>query len=275
MVKTVMDEPVVSIIIPTKNSAKTLATCLDSIVNQYYKNIEIIIIDNHSTDNTMEIARRYTNAIHTYGPERSFQINYGVQMASGKYIYRVDSDFVLERNVVSEAVNMAESNGYGAIIIHNTSDPTVSFWAKVRKFERDMYDSGLDELKIAVRFVRKDVFMSVGGFDTRMISGEDYDLHNRIIEKYNVGRINAKETHLGEYKSLREVARINYFYGKNTGLFLRIHKTRGFRQVSPFRKVYLRNYKQFLRHPILSAGFIVYLTVKYFSAVLGLLVGKT
>jgi glycosyltransferase involved in cell wall biosynthesis len=275
MVKTVMDEPVVSIIIPTKNSAKTLATCLDSIVNQYYKNIEIIIIDNHSTDNTMEIARRYTNAIHTYGPERSFQINYGVQMASGKYIYRVDSDFVLERNVVSEAVNMAESNGYGAIIIHNTSDPTVSFWAKVRKFERDMYDSGLDELKIAVRFVKKDVFMSVGGFDTRMISGEDYDLHNRIIEKYNVGRINAKETHLGEYKSLREVARINYFYGKNTGLFLRIHKTRGFRQVSPFRKVYLRNYKQFLRHPILSAGFIVYLTVKYFSAVLGLLVGKT
>jgi glycosyltransferase involved in cell wall biosynthesis len=196
-------------------------------------------------------------------------------MASGKYIYRVDSDFVLERNVVSEAVNMAESNGYGAIIIHNTSDPTVSFWAKVRKFERDMYDSGLDELKIAVRFVKKDVFMSVGGFDTRMISGEDYDLHNRIIEKYNVGRINAKETHLGEYKSLREVARINYFYGKNTGLFLRIHKTRGFRQVSPFRKVYLRNYKQFLRHPILSAGFIVYLTVKYFSAVLGLLVGKT
>jgi glycosyltransferase involved in cell wall biosynthesis len=275
MVKTVLDEPVVSIIIPTKNSAKTLATCLDSIVNQYYKKIEIIIIDNHSTDNTIEIARRYTNAIHTYGPERSFQINYGVQIASGKYIYRVDSDFVLERNVVSEAVNMAEANGYGAIIIHNTSDPTVSFWAKVRKFERDMYDSGLDELKIAVRFVRKDVFMSVGGFDTRMISGEDYDLHNRIIEKYNIGRINAKETHLGEYKSLREVARINYFYGKNTGLFLRIHKTRGFRQVSPFRKVYLRNYKQFLRHPILSAGFIVYLTVKYFSAVLGLLVGKT
>ena len=275
MAKTVLDKPIVSIIIPTRNSAKTLATCLDSIVIQSYTDIEIIIIDNHSTDNTLEIARKYTNAVYTFGPERSFQINFGAQIASGKYIYRVDSDFVLERNVIDEAVSMAESNSYGAIIIHNTSDPTVSFWAKVRKFERDMYDSGLDELKIAVRFVRKDVFVSVGGFDTRMISGEDYDLHNRIIEKHSIGRINAKEVHLGEYKSLREVARINYFYGKNTGLFLRIHKSRGFRQVSPFRRVYLRNYKVFLRHPKLSAGFIIYQTVKYSSAVIGLLVGRT
>ena len=274
MVNKALDKPMVSIIIPTKNSARTLARCLDSINNQYYENIEIIIVDNYSTDGTLEIAQKYTKAVYLFGPERSFQINYGVKIASGKYIYRVDSDFVLERDVVGEAVSTAESNSYGAIIIHNTSDPTVSFWSKVRKFERDMYDSGLDELKIAVRFIRKDVFMAVGGFNTRMISGEDYDLHNRIIKEYNIGRINAKEMHLGEYKSLREVARINYFYGKNTGLFLRIHGSRGFRQVNPFRKVYLRNYRQFLRHPILSVGFFVYQSVKYSSAAAGLLVGK-
>jgi glycosyltransferase involved in cell wall biosynthesis len=273
-VNTASENPKVSIIIPTKNSSKTLRACLDSIVNQYYKNIEIIVIDNHSTDSTIEIARKYTSAVYTFGPERTFQINYGAQMASGKYIYRVDSDFVLEPNVISASVNESEANGYGAIIIHNTSDPTVSFWAKVRKFERDMYDSGSDELKIAVRFVRKDAFLSVGGFDTRMISGEDYDLHNRIIKKYDIGRINAKEVHLGEYKSLGEVARVNYFYGKNTGLFLRIHKSRGFRQVSPFRKVYLRNYKKFLRHPVMGAGFVVYQIVKYSSAAIGLLVGR-
>jgi glycosyltransferase involved in cell wall biosynthesis len=274
VVNTALENPKVSIIIPTKNSSKTLRACLDSIVNQYYKNIEIIVIDNHSTDSTIEIARKYTSAVYTFGPERTFQINYGAQMASGKYIYRVDSDFVLEPNVISASVNESEANGYGAIIIHNTSDPTVSFWAKVRKFERDMYDSGSDELKIAVRFVRKDAFLSVGGFDTRMISGEDYDLHNRIIKKYDIGRINAKEVHLGEYKSLGEVARVNYFYGKNTGLFLRIHKSRGFRQVSPFRKVYLRNYKKFLRHPVMGAGFVVYQIVKYSSAAIGLLVGR-
>jgi glycosyltransferase involved in cell wall biosynthesis len=273
-VNTAFNNPVVSIIIPTKNSSKTLAACLDSVVNQYYKNIEIIVVDNHSTDSTIEIARKYTSDVYTFGPERSFQINYGAQMASGKYIYRVDSDFVLEPDVIGAAVYEAEINDYGAVIIHNTSDPTVSFWAKVRKFERDMYDLGSDELKIAVRFVRKDAFLSVGGFDTRMISGEDYDLHNRIIKRYDIGRINAKEVHLGEYKSLGEVARVNYFYGKNTGFFLRIHKSRGLRQVNPFRKVYLRNYKEFLSHPVLGAGFVVYQIVKYSSATVGLLVGR-
>ena len=124
-----------------KKFCKDTCRCLDSIVNQQYKNIEIIIVDNYSTDNTLEIARKYTNAVYTFGPERGFQINYGVKMASGKYIYRVDSDFVLEPTSLAKQL-VAESNNYGAIIIHNTSDPTVSFWAKVRKFERDMYDSG-------------------------------------------------------------------------------------------------------------------------------------
>jgi glycosyltransferase involved in cell wall biosynthesis len=274
MVITELNNPLVSTIIPTKNSSKTLTKCLDSIKNQYYKKLEIIIVDNYSTDNTLQIAKQYTDAIYTFGPERSSQINYGVNVASGKYVYRVDSDFVLERNVVSEAVSMAESGDYAAVIIHNSSDPTVSFWARVRKFERDMYDLGFDDLKIAVRFIRRDVFLSVGGFDTRMISGEDYDLHNRIVEKYKIGRINSKEIHLGEYRSLKDVARINYFYGKNTLLFLKKHKSKGLRQVSPFRGVYLRHYKDFIRNPILSAGFIVYLIVKYGSATAGLFASK-
>jgi glycosyltransferase involved in cell wall biosynthesis len=271
---TELNNPLVSTIIPTKNSSKTLAKCLDSIKNQYYKKLEIIIVDNNSTDNTLQIAKQYTDAIYTFGPERSSQINYGVNLASGKYVYRVDSDFVLERNVVSEAVSMAESGNYAAIIIHNSSDPTVSFWARVRKFERDMYDLGFDDLKIAVRFIRRDVFLSIGGFDTRMISGEDYDLHNRIVEKYKIGRINSKEIHLGEYRSLKDVARINYFYGKNTLLFLKKHKSKGLRQVSPFRGVYLRHYKDFIRNPILAAGFVVYLIVKYGSATAGLFASK-
>jgi glycosyltransferase involved in cell wall biosynthesis len=274
MVKQELENPLVSTIVPTRNSSKTLAQCLDSIRNQYYKNLEIIIVDNHSTDNTLQIARQYTDAIYTFGPERSSQINYGVGMASGKYVYRVDSDFVLERSVVSEAVDIAESSNYAAIVIHNSSDPAVSFWARVRKFERDMYDAGFDDYKVAVRFIRRDVFLSVGGFDTRMISGEDYDLHNRIVEKYKIGRIKSREIHLGEYKSLKDIARINYFYGKNTLLFLKKHKSKGLRQVSPFRGVYLRHYKEFLRHPILSAGFFVYLIVKYGSATVGLLACK-
>jgi glycosyltransferase involved in cell wall biosynthesis len=267
-----LQDPLVTVIVPTKNSSKTLAKCLESIKNQDYKNTEIIVVDNHSIDNTLEIAKRYTNAVYTFSPERSSQINYGVQKSSGKYIYRVDSDFVLEPQIISEATSTAESNNYAAILIHNSSDPTVSFWAKVRKFERDMYDS--DDLNVAVRFIRKDAFLSVGGFDKRLVYGEDYDLHNRIVEKYKIGRIRGKELHLGEYKSIKEIAKVNYYYGNTAYLFLKKNRSRGIKQVNPIRKVYLKHYKKFLRHPYLATGFIVYQIVRYSSGFIGLLVNK-
>jgi glycosyltransferase involved in cell wall biosynthesis len=258
--------PLVSVIIPTKNSSGTLSLCLNSLINQTYKNIEIIVVDNHSSDRTKTIATEYTNKVFTIGPERSTQINFGAKIASGKYIYRVDSDFVLDLDVIEEAVNVAESNNYGAIIIHNTSDEKVSFWSKLRKMERDLYT--LDESKVAARFIRKDVFTSVGGFDPILAFGEDYDLHNRIIENYNVGRISAKEVHIGEYKSLREVAQKHYYYGKTMVFFLNKNKMKGLRQLTPFRKFYM----EFSRHPVLGAGFVIYQIVRYFSSFGGILV---
>jgi GT2 family glycosyltransferase len=135
-----------------------------------------------------------------------------------------------------------------------------------------MYDS--DNLNIAVRFIRKDAFLSVGGFDVRLVYGEDYDLHNRIIEKYEIGKINAKEVHLGEYKSIKEIAKVNYYYGKSAPLFLKKNRSRGLKQISPIRKVYLRHYKDFLRRPYLATGFIVYQFIRYSSAFIGLLTSK-
>lgn len=267
-----LHNPLVTVIIPTKNSSKTLFPCLESVKNQDYKNIEIIVVDNFSTDNTLEIAKEYTNKVYTFSPERSSQINYGVQNSAGKYIYRVDSDFLLEPQIITEAVSAAELNDYAAILIHNTSDPSVSFWAKVRKFERDMYDS--DDLNVAVRFIRKDAFLSVGGFDSRLVWGEDYDLHNRIIEKYKIGRIRAKELHLGEYKSISQIARVNYYYGKTAALFLEKNRSKGLRQINPIRRTYIKHYKKFFSHPHLAVGFIVYQVVRYSSGIFGMLSGK-
>jgi glycosyltransferase involved in cell wall biosynthesis len=259
----------VSIIIPTKNSSGTLQNCLTSIKNQTYKNIEIIVVDNFSEDSTQQIARSFTNSIFTIDPERSTQVNYGVEKASGKYIYRVDSDFVLDNDVVWEAVNLAESKNFGAILIHNTSDPSVSYWAKIRKFERDMYDT--DETNVAVRFIRRDIFISLGGLDSGLSFGEDYDLHNRIIAKYPIGKINAKEMHLGEYRTLLEVAKRNYYYGKFVRRFLKRNKARGLKQLNPFRGTYFSHVDKFVKNPYLTVGFIIYQIVRYSSGTLGFL----
>lgn len=266
-------EPLVSIVIPTRNSADFLERCLRSIKNQTYSNIEIIVVDNYSSDRTREIARRYADLVLLKGPERTAQVNFGVKHARGKYVYRVDSDFVLEPTVVEEAVKKCELEGYDAVCIHNTSDPTVSFWAKVRKLERDTYFA--DGLNVATRFMKKDVFEAVGGLDEKMVAAEDYDLHNRILKRgYKVGWIKAKEIHLGEPKTLRQVAIKHFYYGRTIGEFMKKNGEKGIQQLSPVRPAFLRHKKEFIRNPFLTLGFVVYQIVRYSSAVLGLLASE-
>src|SRR3990172_7363179 len=83
----------VSIVVPTKNSSRTLSECLRSIREQTYPSIEIIVVDDYSSDNTRQIALMFSATIVLCGGERSRQVNQGVKIAQGEFVYRVDSDF--------------------------------------------------------------------------------------------------------------------------------------------------------------------------------------
>ncbi|MDZ4341976.1 MAG: glycosyltransferase family 2 protein, partial [Candidatus Binatia bacterium] len=106
--------PLVSVIVPTRNSAATLERCLQSIGQQTYKEIEIIVVDNNSSDKTTEIAKRFTSKVFIHGPERSAQVNYGVKQSSGEYVYKVDSDFILDKDVVTQCVQKI-NKGYDVV----------------------------------------------------------------------------------------------------------------------------------------------------------------
>lgn len=101
--------PLVSIIIPTRNSARTLETCLLSIQNQSYPNIEIIVVDNFSTDGTYEIANKYAQKSYQKGPERTEQKNHGIEQASGEYVCFIDSDMELTSQVIQSCVHLFEN----------------------------------------------------------------------------------------------------------------------------------------------------------------------
>jgi glycosyltransferase involved in cell wall biosynthesis len=263
------DKSVVSVVVPTFNSDRFLERCLRSVTTQTYENIETIIVDRNSNDRTVLIAKDFGVRVYIIDTnERCAQMNYGVEKAIGKFVYIVGSDFVLEPTVIEEAVKKCEVDGFDAVRIHNTSDPTIGFWAKVRRLERDCYVD--DELNVAARFFRKEVFEKVGGYDEELVAAEDYDLHNRLLKHgFKIGSITSKEIHIGEPRSLFEIARKHYYYGKTVKNFLDVNPEKGIKQISPLRPAFIRNRKDFARRPLLTCGFILYQTVRYMAAGLG------
>lgn len=101
----------VSIIIPVYNKAPYLDSCISSVINQTYKNLEIIIIDDGSTDNSLEICEKYRKKderIQLISQENqgvSVARNKGIQKASGEWIYFLDADDYLELDAFEILVN--------------------------------------------------------------------------------------------------------------------------------------------------------------------------
>jgi len=231
--------PLVSVIVPTLNSERYLESCLTTIRKQTYPHIEIIVVDNHSKDRTMSIASKYADLCLSGGKERSAQVNLGVKKAHGEFIYRVDSDFVVEPKVVEEAVSKCTIEGFDAVCVPNTSDASVGYWAAVRKLERDCYAGDL--LNVAARFIRKDAFETIGGFDENLVAGEDYDLHNRLLKYgFRIGEARFKELHIGEPTQLSEIALKYNAYGKTIMRFIHTNREKAIMQVSPLRSEEIR-----------------------------------
>lgn len=102
-----VSNPLVSIIIPTYNRSKYVGRAIASAQNQLYKNIEIIVIDDGSTDNTAEIIQQFEN-VHYYYKNNGRQAsarNAGLKIAKGDFICTLDSDDYWHPNFLSESIS--------------------------------------------------------------------------------------------------------------------------------------------------------------------------
>ena len=252
------DPPLVSVIVPTRNSATFLEACLRSIRGQSYPNVEIIVVDNHSTDATRQIAAQYADTVVVSGPERSAQVNEGARRARGSFVYKVDSDFVLEGAVIEQCLEKA-ATGFDAVVVHNSPDTRPGWLGRIRRFEVDMYK--YDLAQSSARFVRKDVFDRLGGFDETITAGEDYDFQNRLNDAgYRTGFVDAEALHLGEPIKLLPHLRKYHRYGREFATFTERNPATQLRFLRP---VYVRNWRMFLAHPLRGLGFATYNVLKY------------
>jgi len=175
-----VNRPLVSVVISTKNEEKNIENCLKSIVFQTYpkENIEIIVVDNSSTDKTKEISQKYTDKVFNKGPERSSQRNYGMlEKSSGKYLMFLDADMILSPDVIEGCIKKMESDESLVGIYISEVVLGKSYFSKVRRFERSFYDGTVVD---GSRFIKKSVFEKIGGFDEYLYAAEDWDLDKRL-----------------------------------------------------------------------------------------------
>ncbi len=266
-------KPLVSIIVPTKNSAEYLGQCLKSILKQTYKPIELIIVDNNSTDKTTAIAKKFTKHVHKQGPERSSQRNFGVKKSKGTYIVIIDSDMVLAKNVISECVERIEQSKDVVQLIIPEKSVGEGFWAQVKAYERSFYVG--DESIEAPRFFLKSVFIKVGGYDERIRGGgEEYDLPDRITQAgFKTGRISSFITHLEGRLTLWETTKTKYYYGKTAFYYLQNHPHTAKKKFTLIRPVFLRKWTKLVSHPIYATSMFIMKTCELGAGAFGLLKG--
>ena len=118
------DEPLVSIIVPVYNAAPDLATCIESARRQRYQNIEILLVNDGSSDTSLDICRMYAQRdprFHVIDKENSgvsATRNLAIERAQGKYLQFLDSDDWLDVNATRLLVERAEETGADLVISH-------------------------------------------------------------------------------------------------------------------------------------------------------------
>ncbi len=227
-------------------------------------------------DSTKLIANQYTKHVHNWGPERSAQRNYGVRKSSGDLVTIIDSDMVLSSKVIEECVNKfcIEENLVGVTIPEESFG--TGFWAKCKKLERSYY-IGVDWMEAARMFPRT-IYDQSGGYDEDLVSGEDWDLSDRIKLLGPICSISEliyhNEGHISLYKTLRK----KYYYGKHARAYLKKStQYNSFRsKAGPLNRyrLLLSHPQKLFKNPMVGVGVIIMKTLEYSVGYLGYVKGR-
>jgi glycosyltransferase involved in cell wall biosynthesis len=250
--------PLVSVVITTKNEEKNIENCLRSIKSQTYENIELIVVDNFSEDKTVEIAKKYTPRVYFKGNERSSQRNYGAKVATGEYLLYLDADMLLSLTVIEECVEKCEIDRVDAIYVPEQIVGE-GFWIKVRDFERSFYTGTVID---AVRFIRRDLFLQVGGFDKTLVGPEDWDFDRKIRTIGRTGIVRMPLYHNEGRFNMERYLKKKGYYADGIQKYLRkwgpndmeTAKQLGMRYRLMGVFVEKGKWKKLMRHPLLAIG---------------------
>ena len=247
-----------SVVVTTKNEAANIAACLHSFDGF---DVERIVVDNGSTDDTKRIAAELGAIVLDKGPERSAQRNLGWRTAKSDWVIVLDADMILPKETVEEIIEYSNNRitECKAFWIPEVRTGT-GFRVKARNFERSFYDGTCID---ALRLFHKSVLEATGGYDENLIAGpEDWELDIRVLAtgaKCEVLKHNL--IHNEKRLSFKRMLEKKAYYSKSMAAYRAKWPDHPAvrKQFSPFYRfcgvfVEKGKWKKILRHPILFAG---------------------
>ena len=259
--------PKISVIVPTYNSSRTIEKCLKSIKNQTYQNIEIIVIDNNSSDNTLKISKKYTDLVFTKWPERVAQKNFGIKKSSWKYLCLIDSDMYMDENLIRDCfikIEKDDNNGWVCIPVKDIWNP---FWVRVIAFERTFYKWTHME---AARFLRKDLVEKVWWYEN-IIFYEEFIVPQKISKLWYNTKVHTDFALHHDYNDFTFMMNLKkkYYYWKSLREYQKQMKNlwisdNSDKQTSILNRylIFLKN-KRFYKKPILAICVLILKTLEF------------
>lgn len=243
----------VSVIIPARNSARTIGICLDSVARQTHRAIDVIVVDNGSTDETQAIARSRGARVVVSGGRTPSARNAGARATTGELLLHLDSDMELHPHSVAQCVD-AVSRGAGIVILPERNIAS-GYWMNAFSFNKQLF-RGVPGFENG-RFVTRSWFDAVGGYDETLWEGEDRDFFLRAVAAgARVGSIEAVTKHHIEHLSIQDILHKTAAYTRTRGAFMDKHGTKVVsRRASTFNLLCLR-WRLFIKSPLTAAGWV-------------------
>ena len=236
-----MSQPTVSVLVPTFNRVNYIAECLDSLLAQTVPPLEVIVIDDGSEDGTADLLASYGHRIRHIRKENGGKptaVNLGIQEARGDLIWIFDDDDVALPDAIETrlaALTGCPDAGFVYSPHYYGSDGPDGRIVQGRLHavpEHDP-DSFFAELMLgcffhlATALVRREVYLQLGGFDTQLLSSEDYDMQLRLACTQKAVRSSAPCFIFRQHSGLRGAKAIRYVGADRSKVFRRFDQRVG------------------------------------------------
>jgi len=192
--------PKISVIVTAHNYAKYLSQCLDSVIKQHFRDWELIIVNDGSTDHTPEILDRYQDrypekirvlTLESVGLAKA--CNIGIRASQGQYVIRLDADDYFDENILLVESNILDTKPDVHMVYSDYY--TISKHGEIIDSYR--LPKVNDEVKLLDRsplaagaMYRRECYDAIGGYSEELKYQEDYDFWIRFIDKFNVYNVN-------------------------------------------------------------------------------------